>query len=538
MWDRTNKARIAGAAPGQKLLLEQGTIIKDWGGQLPVALIYPNSYYLGMSNLGVQAIYSLLNRQSGIVCERVFLEQGKAPQSVESQRPLTDFAVLAFSVSYEPDYFNVARVLKASGIPLYASQRNSSHPLVIAGGACITANPAPLSPYFDAMCIGEAEPILPSVLPVLSEGIGGNRDELLKTLASLPGMYVPRYYSGTPVVRQWAKALDDFPVASAVMTPDTELGDLYLMEVERGCAWGCRFCLVCTAFSPIRFRSLDKLLEQARIGLNYRKRIGLVGPAVSDHPQIGELLSGLRQLGAELSFSSLRISSLTPTLWEEIARCGVKTITLAPEAGSERLRKVIKKGISEADILGALNIAAEKGIRQLKLYFMTGLPTETDEDTEEIINLALTAKGILDKSGARLTINISPFVPKPGTPFQWFHMAPVETLDRRIEHIKNRLAKKGIKLNYEGPAWSEVQAVLSRGDARIAEVLADMEAWSLPAWRRAVKKFDLDVDFYAHQKWDTSRELPWSVVDSGMRLERLKGELSKALGEATPMPGT
>jgi len=300
-WDKVKKAR-------QRLSREQGTIIKDWGGRIPIALIYPNSYYIGMSNLGLHAIYKLLNNYSEVVCERAFWERDNRaeslpPLSVESQRPLSDFAVLAFSISYELDYFNVVQILKAGGIPLYAADRDQRHPLIIAGGPCIIANPLPLSPFFDCLCMGEAEPILPAMLPVLSGGIGGKRDKLLKELTSLPGVYVPLASSGTPAVRQWVTNLDDFPVASTVLTPDTELGDLYLIEVERGCNRGCRFCLTSNAFRPMRYRSIDKLIAQARLGLKYRRRIGLVGPAVSDYPQLEELLVKLRQMGAGLSIS-------------------------------------------------------------------------------------------------------------------------------------------------------------------------------------------------------------------------------------------
>ena len=319
-WEQVKKAR-------RRLSREQGTITKDWGGRIPIAVIYPNSYYIGMSNLGVHAIYSLLNNYSKVVCERAFWEKENRAQqlptlSLESQRPISDFAVLAFSISYELDYFNVVQILKTSGIPLYAADRDEQHPLVIGGGPCIIANPLPLSPFFDCLCIGEAEPILPAMLPILSEGIYGKRKDLLKALASLPGVYVPHYYSGTPVVRQWANNLDDFPITSTILTPDTELGDLYLIEVERGCNWGCRFCLTSSAFRPMRYRSIDNLIAQAKLGLKYRKRVGLVGAAVSDHPQIEELLVKLRQIGAELSISSLRMKPLSGIVLREIAKGG------------------------------------------------------------------------------------------------------------------------------------------------------------------------------------------------------------------------
>jgi len=528
-WDKVKKAR-------QQLSREQGTIIKDWGGRIPIALIYPDSYYIGMSNLGFHAIYKLFNSYSEVVGERAFWERDNRaeplpPLSLESQRPLSDFAVLAFSITYELDYFNVVQILSASGIPLYAADRDERYPLVIAGGPCIIANPLPLSPFFDCLCVGEAEAILPAMLPILFEGVGGKRDKLLKALASLPGVYVPLIHSGIPVVRQWVTNLDDFPVTSTILTPDTELGDLYLIEVERGCNWGCRFCLTSNAFRPMRYRSMDKLIAQARLGLEYRRRIGLVGPAVSDYPQIEELLIKLRQMGAGLSISSLRVSPLSRIVLREIAKGRGQTITLAPEAGSQHLRQVIRKGISEDDILDSVGKVAKEGIKQLKLYFMIGLPSETDEDIGEIINLTLKCKNILDRqqTGCQLSLNIAPFVPKAGTPFQWLPMAPVNILNNRLSQIKKGLASKGIKLKCESSAWSQVQGVLARGDTKLAEVLASIEEVSLAGWRKAVEKCHLDVDFYAHQRWDTSVKPPWAVLDLGTEPGHLEMELNRAL---------
>jgi radical SAM superfamily enzyme YgiQ (UPF0313 family) len=283
----------------------------------------------------------------------------------------------------------------------------------------------------------------------------------------------------------------------------------------------------------MRFRSIDKLIGQAKLGLRYRKRLGLVGPVVSDHPQLEELLVKLRQMGAGLSISSLRVRPLSRIVLREMAKGGARTITLAPEAGSERLRQVIKKGVSENDILEAMEKVAEQGIRQLKLYFMIGLPSETDEDIEEIINLTLKCKNILDKqqTGCRLSLNIAPFVPKAGTPFQWLPMAPLQTLNRRLSLLKNSLPPKGIKVKSESPAWSQVQGVLARGDAKLAEVLANVEEASLSGWRKAVEKCHLDIDFYAHQRWDTSEKLPWTILDSGTEPEKLKLELDIATSQ-------
>ena len=501
----------------KRLAAEQGTIVKDWGGKLPVALIYPNSYYIGMSNLGIQVIYRFINDRTDAVCERVFWEPKDTadvlPLAMESQRPLTDFAVIAFSLSYELDYFNIVPILKASGIPLYARDRDETHPLIIAGGPCITTNPMPLSPFFDCLCIGEAEAILPEMLPVMRDGVSENRTELKKKLSSLPGVYVPGY-SNKPVTRQWVKELDKFPVHSTVLTRDTELGNMYLIEVERGCNWGCRFCLVSNCYKPMRFRSIDSLLDQAENGLKFRKRLGLMGPAVTDHPQIEELVGKLHDMGAELSVSSLRIKPLSPVVLGEVIEGGTNTVALAPEAGSQRLRDVIGKRINEDDILKAVEKVAAQGIKQLKLYFMIGLPEETDDDIEAIALLATKCKDIFDRhqSWSRITLTIAPFVPKAGTPFQREGMASLEILQHRLSLLKSKLPAKGISVKNESLDWSEVQAVLSRGDERLAGVLANMDRLSLAQWHQAMEKAYLDIEFYAHAKWDTKQKLPWEEI--------------------------
>ncbi|MFC1967221.1 radical SAM protein [Chloroflexota bacterium] len=533
---RVSQASRSGVLAVQRLTREQGTVIKDWGGRMPVALAYPNSYYLGMSNLGIHTVYGLLNSRREVVCERVFLEKDGAgnpiaPVAVESGRPLRDFSVIAFSVSYELDYFNVVSMLRAASIPLRAADRDESHPLVIAGGPCITANPMPLAPFFDCLCIGEAEAILPGLLPALLDGINDKRQDLLKGLAATPGLYVPACHNGNPVIRQWTKNLDEHPSVSVVLTPDTELGSLYLIEAERGCSHGCRFCLVGTVFSPMRFRSTEKLLEQAGFGLQYRKRIGLVGPAVSDHPQIEEIIDGLLAMGGELSISSLRIGAKSGRLLPGLIKGGVQTVTMAPEAGSQRMRDIINKGISEEEILTAIDNAAASGIRQLKLYFIIGLPGETDEDVQAIIDLTLAGKAMIEKrkSGTRLTLNIAPFVPKAGTPFQWLPVAPLPVLNQRLAWLKKALPPQGIRINSESPAWSQVQAVLSRGDSAIAGVLTDIEEMTLAGWRRAAEKNNLDIDYYAHRKWDRDTELPWGFIDSGIKPEKPGREMGKAL---------
>jgi radical SAM superfamily enzyme YgiQ (UPF0313 family) len=339
------------------------------------------------------------------------------------------------------------------------------------------------------------------MLPILIDGASENRAELKQKLAKLPGVYVPGF-SKKMAERQWVKDLDKFPVHSVVLTRDTELGNMYLIEVERGCNWGCKFCLVSNCYKPMRFRSVDSLLDQAENGLKYRKRLGLMGPAVTDDPRIEELTGKLHDMGAELSVSSLRIKPLSPIVLGEVIEGGTNTVALAPEAGSQRLRDIIGKRINEDDILKAVEKVAAQGIKQLKLYFMIGLPQETDEDIEAIALLATKCKDIFDKhqSWSRITLTIAPFVPKAGTPFQWEGMAELEILKHRLALLKSKLPAKGISVKNESLEWSEVQAVLSRGDERLASVLTSVERLSLAAWHQEMEKAGLDIDFFAHEK--------------------------------------
>jgi len=524
-WEAVKEAR-------QKLGRERGTVCKDWGGKIHIALVYPNAYYLGMSSLGFQTVYGILNSYSNIVCERVFWDPQKRkpeqPIGLESQRPLPDFDVLAFSLSYELDYFNVVQIFKTSGIPLLAADRDERHPLVIAGGPCVTANPMPLSSFFDCFAIGEGEAILPNLINALTDGIEGKKDELLKKLASVPGVYIPAFYDGKPIKRQWLAELDSVATTSVILTPDTEFSNMYLIEIARGCGWGCRFCLAGYHFRPFRFRPLDTLIKQAENGLKYTNRIGLLAAAVSDHPEIGELAHWLQRLNAEISVSSLRVRPSSQALLRALAKSGAQTVTLAPEAGSERLRRIINKCVTESDIVEAVDKIAKLGIRQVKLYYMIGLPHETDADIDEITKLTLALKQRAEGTVTRLAITVEPFVPKAGTPFQWLPMASEEVLDERTNRLKNGLAKSGIDVRTESAGWSLVQGVLARGDARLGDVLSRMPQNSLAAWRRAMQDCNLKADSYIHREILSDEALPWSVLDSGVNLDYLRGELYKA----------
>lgn len=501
------------AATQNLLKHERGTIWKDWGGKLPIALVFPNRYHLGMSSLAVHTLYRLWNAREDVVCERVFTDL-TPPISLESSAPLHYFPILAFSIPYEMDYFQVIAQLRASGIPLRALDRDETHPLIIAGGPAISANPEPLAPFLDAVLVGEIEPIFDRLTDALRLVLDG-RDAALAALRALPGLYLPWSHPPTAdppsITRQWLHDLDRFPTCSTLFTPHTEFASTGLIEIARGCGRGCRFCLAGYAYRPPRQRSVENILDQARELLQHTDRLALVSAAVSDYAQIDELAIQLRRLGARISVSSLRVDPVSEPLIRALAESGTRTLTIAPEAGSERLRRIIHKTQSDRDVLHAVEIAGRYHLAQLKLYFMVGLPGEEETDIQAIVDLA---SACTNRFPRQVTVNVTPFVPKAHTPFQRVAQAPAGLIKRRLVYLEQELRRRNIGVKSESPAWAEVQGTLARGDRRLAEALLIMDRVTPKTWRQALHQAGLSADEFLAERPAGTR-LPWQFIRFG-----------------------
>jgi len=574
------------------------------GGGLSVCLVYPNVYRTGMGSLGFQTIYRLLADYEHLQCERAFLpdrddleehrRSGFPLVSLETQRPLADFDIIAFSTSFEPDYLNIPAILSLGRIPLYAAERSQSNPLIIAGGAAFFINPEPVADFLDAICIGEGEDIIPGlVAALLSPRQDETRQALLASLTAISGIYVPSLYrpqfrqglpvgcesepgAPFPVARVSACLEQHLPSSSQILSDGIEFGDMFLLEVSRGCPRGCRFCssgFIYGAFRQQPYEHLRSLVDEA---LQHRSKIGLVGAAVSDYAQIGRLCRYIVDKGARVSVSSLRIDRIDADMLDALIASGHKTISLAPEGGSQRLRDLIRKNLTEAQILDACETLISRDILNLKLYVIIGLPTETERDLDELVRLVSAIRErVIERARANkrlgeITLSVNPFIPKPFTPFQWCGMEALPSLERKVKFLENRLRPlsnitlsvnpfipkpftpfqwcgmealpslerkvkflennlrplSNVRLKVESLRESYLQALLSRGDRRLAPLLVAMaEGANL---KKAAKGCGIDTDWYVQREIGAAEYQPWDVIAAAEN-EHLRSEYERAV---------
>ena len=563
-WQQRERARAI-------LSKEVGYVSKPHGGRLRVALAFPNTYFVGMSNLGFQTVYKLFNAEDDIVCERVFLppkselaaqlSNGAPLLTIESQTPVNEFDIFAFSVSFEWDYTNVVSLLRLAGFKPRAADRTHRDPLVMIGGAVTFVNPEPLAPFADVIAAGEGEALIPSLLTAFKAA--SDRDDLLRRLAPERGFYVPSFYdvnhrddgtieafvprpgTGAPATVKKAalkttEAVD--PPATTIFTPDTELGSRFLVEVVRGCANLCRFCWAGYNYLPVRAFPKDRILQLAESARRYSSHAGLVSIALCDHPEIEEILTRLVAMGYSISPASLRLDDLTPTILNLLRKSGERTITIAPEVGSDRLRRVINKTITNDEIFAAADMIFESGFENLKLYFMIGLPTETDDDLVAIrdMTVRLRASMLRHQRGrghiGRIVGSVNPLVPKPGTAYQWLPMEDDGSIERKIRRMKSLLAGiDNVYFNIKSERHSFYQALLSLGDRRVAAAIEVAER-NGGNWRAAVAESGVDAAFYVFRDRSADPVLPWDIIDGGLKDHFFRSEFDKALREEWTLP--
>lgn len=533
-----------------------------------VAIVYPNTYFVGMSNLGLHIIYEEINLRNDSVCERIFLPEKKELEaydktktplmSVETQRPMHQFDVVAFDVTFEMDYFHIPLMLCHGRVPIMGKDRTEFDPIVIAGGPCATFNPEPFADFIDAFIIGEGEGIVSRVLDIIRDGKmeGLDRHAILRQLADISGVYVPSLYvpiysedgefKGYDIAEGVPKTIKrHFEMLTSggetvVATNYTEFGAMYIIEVARGCGRHCRFCMAGYCFRVPRVRPLDILKEGVERAEKLGKKVGLMGAAISDYPEVDELVNYIRAKDMRYSCASLRADSLTQAVVDGLADSGQKTITIAPETGSERLRRVINKGISEEHLQNAATLSAKSGIQHMRLYIMIGLPTETDEDIEAIVGLAERTQAHMEKVGCkgRLTLSINPFIPKPFTPFQWMAMDNQKVVEKKLQYIKKALQKnRRIEVLVESPKEAYIQGVLARGDRRLGAVIAACAAdRGSKSFKSEMKAAGLDMDNMNYRERSFDEFLPWSHLDMGMQEGYLEMEWKRSLDEAYTPP--
>jgi radical SAM superfamily enzyme YgiQ (UPF0313 family) len=525
--------------------------------RLRIGLAFPNTYAVGMSNLGFQLVYRLLCLHPEVCCERFFLPdtgpRAGTLRSIESGAALGSFDCIAFSLSFESDYLNVVHMLALANIPALRCERHQDAPLLVAGGVAAGMNPEPLADIFDVFAIGEAEALLPDFIERALACLQPGRAHRLhaEDFDHISGLYAPGrvvpFYDGERLIGMQGSAQAEIAVtarrpadintchgSSCILTPHTQFADMALVEVSRGCPRGCRFCAVGTQYAPFRRRSLARLVAEIEPRVQQGIKIGLLGAAVSDHPDLEELMSLIVERGGHVSISSLRADALTVNMVALLVACGHTTFTIAPEAATQRLRDVLGKGISHSDIMRAAEIFADQGVTSIRLYFMIGLPGERDEDIEAIAELAVAiaaryraACGGRDRL-RRLTLSISPFVPKPFTPFQWHGFEHLDSLKHKLARIQAALrTEKKIQVSCDSPRMSLVQALLSTGDRRLSKIL--LSAHALGSWPRAFRQEGFKPEEVVCRLRSRDEFLPWDMIDHGIDKDMLWRQYQKAL---------
>jgi radical SAM superfamily enzyme YgiQ (UPF0313 family) len=548
----------------QRLLsAERGTIRKSHGDRLSFALAFPNSYRLGMSNLGFQLVYRLLNGPEDVVCERVFLPEpsdllehrkSRTPLfTLESGKSVGEYDVLGFSVSFELDYLNVLSMLDLAGLPLLAADRDERHPFVMMGGPAPWVNPEAVAPFVDAFVIGEAEGLTDHFLPLLRayRNAGRHRDKsaLLHQLSRLQGIYVPSRYSVSyqsdgrigaieplddapfPVRRWVARDLHRFDTSAPITTPNTEFSNIMLAEAARGCGQGCRFCFAGYAYRPVRYTPPDQLdaeYAQFQAAHGTDARVGLVGSSLTDHKQLVQITRSLAEKTDGVTLASLRADNLTPEVACAIGEAGQRTVTLAPETGSERLRFVARKHVTDEDVRVAAKRCAEAGVEKIKLYYIVGLPCETEEDLLAIADLSA---GVVAAGNFRkVSLTLHPFVPKPHTAYQWAGSAAPAEMERKLRDVGKavRMASGRLEFTVDSVRGSHVQGVLAMADRRVADVLLATHH-NGGNWKAAFREIGLSSEWYACRPREFDEVLPWEAIHLGVRKEYLWREWQRAL---------
>lgn len=503
-------------------------------GEIDLAWIYPNTYSIGMAGLGFQLIWWLLQQEPDLCIRRVFTDIEEAGwQNSE---------LLGFTLSWELDYANILQVLAKGGVKALSACREDKDPIVFGGGPVLTANPEPFAEFFDVILLGDAEVTIPNLVQGWREARSlSSRQERLRALAKVEGLYVPALYRYVlsdprgPIERiepiledipeyprkQAYSAPSDYAAHSVILSPEGGWGDMFLLELVRSCPQECRFCLASFLTRPFRFPSVETALSKIDLALKYTKRVGLLGPSVTEHPHFGQLAEALiDKKDLEVSIASIRMDTIDPLILKMLVTLKQRSVTIALESGSERLRGIMKKNLSEAEIWTGMDLIAASGIEQVKFYGIVGLPGETEQDLAETVRLLTAIKKKYKK--LRIIFGVSSFVPKAQTPFQW--SARDKDCARKLEYVRKNLAKIGIDVRPESHNWSDVQTYLSRADRRVTPLLLELaeNSGKLGAWKQLFRReleFSPSAEFYIYREINREEFLPWShLLDAPKRL--------------------